>query len=292
MPMIVDPDAPPVEPPETVTSPDGWFRAAVDATWAGVWLAVDYTAGTPLADAADVVKVLITRQDPGAAAPVPVRGANLAWAMGGVGEGYDHEAPLGVGVTYTARPQYADGTWGPQSSLGIELAAPSPVADVWIKSVDEPGISARVTVTQWPQLSWQERIDQAVIAGSEFPAASQDVYGAASSEITLDADGSAIETVRTLLTTPGVRLLQTRPGYHRPDAFVLFSGPAEALDGGPDGARTFTASVLQVARPDTLGQPMRMPGWSYDAVAAQFATYDAVEAAYATYQSLALDGAL
>lgn len=292
MPMIVDPDAPPVEPPATVASPDGWLRAAVDASWAGVVLAVDYTAGTPLAGAVDVRKIRITRQDPGAPAGVPVRGADTAWAVEGVGQAYDHEAPLGVGVTYTCRPQYADGTWGPESSLGIEVTAPAPVADVWIKSLDEPGISARVTVTSWPQLAWESRIDQAPIAGSPFPAASQDVYGAASSDITLDAAGSAIETVRTLLTTPGVRLLQTRPDYRRPDTFVLFGSPAEALDAGPDGSRTFTASVLQVGRPDTQGQRMRMPGWSYDALAEQFATYDAVASSYPTYQSLAVRGLL
>lgn len=293
MPMIVDPDAPPVTPPATVSSPDGWLTAAVDTAWAGVVLAVDYTAGTtPLPGAVNVRRFLITRQDPGAAAAVPVRGTDLGWAVGGVGEGYDHEAPLGVGVTYTARPQYADGTWGPASSLGVLVPAPDPVADVWIKSLDEPGTSARVTVTAWPQLSWEARIDQATIEGSPYPATSQDVYSAAASDITLDAEGAAIETVRTLLTTPGVRLIQTRPGYYRPDMFVLFSGPAEAVDTTPDGARTFTASVVQVARPDTAGQRMRIPGWSYDALASQFATYDAVTASYATYQSLALHGAL
>lgn len=292
MPMIVDPDAPPVEPPDTVASPDGWLRAAADTAWAGVVLAVDYTLGTPLADAADVRKILITRQDPGAAAGVPVRGADTAWAVEGVGQAYDHEAPLGVGVTYTCRPQYADGTWGPESSLGIELPAPEPVADVWIKSLDEPGMSARVTVTSWPQLSWESRIDQAPVTGSPFPVASQDVYGAATSDLTMDAEGASIETVRRLLTEPGVRLLQTRPGYYRPDMFVMFASPAEALDAGPDGSRTFTAGVVQVARPDTQGQRMRMPGWSYDEVASEFATYDAVAASYPTYQSLAVRGLL
>ncbi|QCX81043.1 hypothetical protein C9F11_37300 [Streptomyces sp. YIM 121038] len=292
MPMIVDPGAPLVEPPETVSSPDGWLTAAVDAVWAGVVLSVDYTAATPLPDVADVRKVLITRQDPDAAAPVPVRGADLAWAIGGVSQGYDHEAPLGVGVTYTARPLFADGSWGPTSSLGLTLPAPAPPADVWIKSLEAPGASARVTVTAWPQLSWEARIDQAAIAGSRFPAAAQDVYAATASEITMDAEGSAIEAVRALLTTPGVLLIQTRAAYHRPDMYVLVSGPAEALDGEPDESRTFTASLVQVERPDTAGQRMRMPGWSYDALAEQVATYDAVEASYSTYRSLALRGVL
>jgi hypothetical protein len=290
MPMIVDPDAPPITPPETVTSPDSWLTAVVDTTWAGVVLAVDYNAGTPLTDAADVRRVLITRQDPGAAAPVPVRGANLAWALEGTGQAYDHEAPLGVGVTYTARPQYADGSWGPESSLGIQVPAPSPAADVWLKSLDLPGSSARVTVTAWPQLAWAARIDQAQVAGSAFPAAAQDVYGAAASDITLDADGDTIEAVRTLLTTPGVLLLQTQPGYHRPDMYALLSDPGESVDAAPDGARTFTAGVIQVERPDTDGQPMRMPDWSYDVLAGQYASYDAVEAAYSSFTSLATNG--
>ncbi|MDX2694945.1 hypothetical protein [Streptomyces ipomoeae] len=291
MPMIVDPDASPITPPETVTSPDGWLTAIVDAPWAGVILAVDYTAATPLAGVANVRRVLITRQDPGSSAPVPVRGANLAWAVAGTGQAYDHEALLGVGVTYTARPQFADGTWGPTSSVGITVPEPSPVADVWLKSLDLPGTSARVTVTAWPQLAWGARIDQAQVAGSPYPVAAQDVYGAAGSDITLDAEGDAIETVRELLTTPGVRLLQTRPSYHRPDMYVLLSDPAEAVDAAPDGSRTFTAGVVQVERPDTTGQPMRMPEWSYDVLAGAYASFDAAAAAYSSFTSLATNGA-
>lgn len=260
--------------------------------WEGTANASTSIRVTAVANAAGIRRLLITRQDPGASVPVPVRGANLAWAIEGAGEGYDHEAPLGVGVTYTARPQYADGTWGPESSLGIEVPAPSPVADVWVKSLDTPGASARVTVTAWPQLAWAARIDQALIAGSPYPVAAQDVYSAATSDITLDAEGTAIETVRALLTTPGVLLVQTRPEYHRPDMYILVTDPAEALDAGPDASRTFTAGVLQVERPDTLDQRMRIPGWSYDALAAQFATYDAAAASYPTYQSLALHGVL
>ncbi|RIH58469.1 hypothetical protein D3C59_34900 [Streptomyces sp. SHP22-7] len=51
--------------------------------------------------------------------PGPVR--DLAWAVGGVGQAYDHEAPLGVPVVYTATPQYQDGTWGAPTALGITV---------------------------------------------------------------------------------------------------------------------------------------------------------------------------
>jgi hypothetical protein len=290
--MIVDPSAPPVTPPETVVSPDGWLSAAVDAPWAGVVLAVDYTASTPLAGAADVLQVLITRQDPGADAPVPVRSADLAWALAGIGTAYDHEAPLGVGVVYTARPLYADGTWGPASSLAVTVPEPSQPADVWIKSIDDPGLSARVVVRSWPSLTWGATIDSSPIEDSRYPATAQGAYTSSSSDIVIDADGGAIESLETLLTTPGVRLLQTGPGSHRPDQYVLFGDIEQAMDGLPRESRSYAASLIQVARPDTTGQPMRMPGWSYDALAAQLATYDAVASAYPTYRALAVRGLL
>jgi hypothetical protein len=292
MPMIVDLDAPLIEPPETVTSPDGWFTAVVDALWAGVVLGVDYTAGSPLADAADVMRVRIVRQDPGASA-VPVRSADTAWAIEGVGTAYDHEAPLGVAVVYTATAIYADDTEGPSSSLSMTVPAPDPgPRDVWIKSVDEPGLSARVTVRSWPELTWAARIEQASAEGSRFPIASQDVYTAAASTIVLDAVGSQIETLERLLATPGVRLIQTRPDYHRADQFVLFGDVQQVMDSVPTESRSYQASVMQVARPDTEGQPLRLPAWSWDALAQQFATWDAVAASYPSWASLSVNGAL
>lgn len=293
MPMIVDPDAPLVEPPVVVVSPDGWLSAAVDGTWAGVTLAVDYTVGAPLAGAANVRKVRIMRTDPAATAAVPVRSADSAWAIGGRGTAYDHEAPLGVAVIYTATPTFEDGTTGASSSLAVTVAAPvKGLQDVWIKSLDEPGVSARVTVTSWPDLTWGARIEQSAVEGSAFPVTSQDVYGAAGSDMTVDAEGSQIEILERLLTTPGVRLIQTRPDYHRVDQYVLFSDVKQGMYSTPDQARSYTMGITQVGRPDTAGQPLRVPGWSWDALAAQFATWDAVEASYSSWASLSVDGAL
>lgn len=293
MPMIVDPDAPEITPPTVVTSPDGWLRATVDTAWAGVVLAVDYTAGTPLADAASVMKVQITRQDPGDGPQLPVRSADPAWAVEGVGTAYDHEAPLGVAVVYTAVPQYADGTTGPASALS--LTVPQPDAgphDVWLKSVDRPGLSAQVTVTSWPQLAWAARIDQATVLGSPFPVAAQDVYSSSTSSITIDTEGTAIETVQELLLTPGVLLIQTRAAYHRPDQYVLISNPQQAVVSTPAAPRTYTCDVIEVGRPDTAGQPLRLPAWSWDLLAQQVTTWDAVAATYSTWASLSINGAL
>lgn len=236
-------------------------------------------------------QVRIVRQDPGGGAPVPVRSADPAWAIGGVGTAYDHEAPLGVAVIYTATPIYEDGTSGPQSSLAVTVPAPQRgPGDVWVKSLDTPGTSARVTVIQWPQLTWAARLDTAEIVGSAFPAASQDVYGAAASSITIDAESTQIEAVEKLLTTPGVLLLQTRPDYHRPDQYVLVGDVQQQAISVPTESRTYTADLKQVGQPDTTGQPLRIPGWSWDELAQQFATWDAVAASYDSWASLSTNG--
>lgn len=291
MPMIVDLQVPEVTPPERVVSPDGRLAALIDDAWAGVVLSYSGSGGTPLPDVGQVRQVRIVRQDPGAPLPVPVRSADPAWAVEGMGTAYDHEAPLGVAVTYTATPVYADGTSGPASSLAVVLPMPAiGPGDVWIKSIDAPGLSAQVTVREWPQLTWAARIDAADIAGSPYAVASQDVYGAASSSIVIDAEGDQIEVLERLLTTPGVRLIQTRPDYRRPDQYVLFGDVQQTVDALPTGSRSYTASVTQVARPATAGQALRIPDWSWDELVGRFDSWDAVAAAYSTWSALSVQG--
>lgn len=296
MPMIVDPSAPLVTPPDTVVSPEGWLTAVVDATWAGVYLAVDYTAGdTPLDDVDDVRKVLITRQDPGAAAPVPVRSGNLAWAVEGVGQAYDHEAPLGVAVAYTARPLYANGTWGDETSLAVVVPAPNPGQnkDLWIKSLEEPGLSMRIMYGADQGTSSEARQDTAPRSGTPFTAVAWDTAAAPAESVQADVLAADIEQWRTLIRS-GVLLAQVRPGYQKPDRYFVAGVVTEKATGklGSTGGYTVGFDIVPMQRPDTVGQPMAAPGWSYDSVAAAFATYDAAGSAYATYAALATNGAV
>jgi hypothetical protein len=273
-----------------VTEPSPYIDGSLpDGAWEGAPHASPSVRVTALPDVDQVRKVLIVRQDPGRD-PVPVRSADSAWAVGGAGSAYDHEAPLGVGVVYSARPQFADGSWGPASSLALALPNPTIPMDVWIKSLDEPGLSTRVVVRSWPALTWAANIDTAAVDSSRFPAAAQGAYSASSSDIVIDADGTDIERLEKLLTTPGVRLIQARSDSHRRDMFVLFGDVQQTMDGRPGESRGYAASVLEVARPDTADQPLRIPGWSFDALAAQHATFNSVTASYPTFRSLAVRG--
>ncbi|WP_247691251.1 hypothetical protein [Streptomyces sp. B15] len=294
--MIVDPSAPQVTPPELVTSPDGWLTAAVDEQWAGVVLTVDYTAGgTPLPDVDQVRTVYIQRQDPGAAGPVPVRGADYGWAIEGAGAAYDHEAPLGVAVVYTVTVFYEDGSQGPSSSLSVTVPAPEPGEDrdLWVKSLDEPGLSARVMIVTWGQPSSAGRQDAVEVAGSPYRAVAFDVHGAETVQVTVDVPPEQVEQVRQLLRS-GVLLAQTRRGYYFADAFHVpadITGPTPTGKLGSSEGYQFTWTIEPLTRPDTQDQPMRLPTWSWDAVAEQFATWDAVAASYPTWAALSTNGA-
>ncbi|MGW6008680.1 hypothetical protein [Streptomyces sp. NPDC055210] len=295
MPLIVDPSAPQATPPATVTSPEGWLTAVIDEPWAGVVLAYDGTASTPLADVDDVRKVLITRQDPGASAPVPVRSGDLAWAVEGVGQAYDHEAPLGVAVAYTARPLYADGTWGPSTSLAVLVPAPAPAQsrDLWIKSVEEPGLSMRVMLGPAQGTTSAGRQDTAARSGSPFMAVAYDTAGAPAEQVSVDVLADDIVRWRKLIRS-GVLLAQVRPGYQQADRFFVPGDVGEKPTGklGSTGGYTVTFDITPQERPDTVGQPMCSPGWSYDLLAGAFATYDAVGASYSSYAALATNGAV
>ncbi|MFF1498713.1 hypothetical protein ACFVZR_02250 [Streptomyces sp. NPDC058316] len=293
MPMIVDPSAPQVKPPDRVTSVDGWFAANVDKPWAGVVLSVDYTT-PPNPSAETMWQVRVVRQDPGASAPVPVRSADPAWAIGGVGTAYDHEAPLGVPVVYTATPIYVDGSEGPSSSLAVTVPAPEPGddRDLWIKSLDTPGMSLRSMIVEWSGAASAGRQDGADIAGSAFRQIAYDEHGAEVLQVVVDVPPEAVDSMRALLRS-GVLLAQVRPGYLTPDAYFVpadLTGPTPTGRLGSSEGYRFGFTIEPLARPDTAGQPLRVPGWSWDILATRFATWDAVAASFSTWASLSTNG--
>ncbi|MFI5859147.1 hypothetical protein [Streptomyces parvulus] len=293
MPMIVDPAAPQIVPPTTVTSPEGWLTAVVDEAWAGVLLAYNAATEPAVPNVGQVLRVLITRTDPGAAGPVPVRSGDLAWAVAGVGQAYDQEAPLGVPVVYTATPQYQDGTWGPATALGITVPAPLPAQtkDLWLKSVEEPGLSMRVMYGPAQGMASAARQETAGRSGSGYTAVAYDTAAAPAESVSVDVLAEDILQFRQLIRS-GVLLAQVRPGYRIPDRYFVPGDVGEKPTGklGSTGGYTVTFDIVPIERPATADQPMRAPNWSYDKLAEQFGTYDAVTATYATYAAQATNG--
>ncbi|MFD5838228.1 hypothetical protein ACFWHV_32465 [Streptomyces collinus] len=242
----------------------------------------------------DIMRVRIVRQDPGAAEPVPVRSADPAWAIEGVGAAYDAEAPLGVGVVYTATAIYADGSTGPSSSLAVTVPAPEPgdERDLWIKSVDEPGLSMRAMVVDWQAPTSAGRQDTANVAGSPYVAVAYDEHAAEVYSVVVDVPPEDVDRMRELLRS-GVLLAQARPGYLFPDAFHVpadISGPTPTGKLGSSEGYRFGWTIQPTSRPATAEQPMRLPSWSWDTLAEQFGSWDAVETSYSSWASLSTNG--
>jgi len=286
MPMIVDPNAPEIEPPTEVVSTDGHLTAVIDEPYAGVLLVCD-RSGDPTV----IPHWRIERVNPDGSRHL-VRSGDPVWSPGGYGLAYDHEAPLGVAVLYVATPLGADGQPAADASeVAVTIPVPAFPRDVWIKSTDRPTASQRVHVEEWPELSSEARRQLVTIPGNRYPVAVSDVYDAATSSMTLFTE-SVIEAqaLRNLLESPDVLLVSARPEHNRPDEFVVAGTLTEAIIGPGDPARRWTVPLQPVARPDTSDQTMRMPGWSSDELLSRFATLAAVEASYPTNAAAATDG--
>ncbi|GGQ81339.1 hypothetical protein [Streptomyces flaveolus] len=266
------------------------------AVWEGAPNASPSQLVTAVPNAAEVLQVRITRTDPGATEPVPVRSGDPAWAVEGVGAAYDHEAPLGVPVIYTATPIYQDGSTGPSSALAVTVPAPEPGEDrdLWVKSIDEPGLSMRVMLVDWPGPTATGRQETLDVDGSPYRAVAYDVHGAETIPIVVDVPPEDVDRMRELLRS-GVLLAQARPGYYFPDAFHVpadITGPTPTGKLGSSEGYRFGWTIEPFERPDPAGQPMMLPNWSYDRMAAQFGTYDAVAGSYSSYAALSTDGVL
>lgn len=286
MPMIVDPDAPPIEPPDEVSSVDGYLIAILDAPYAGALLVMDRPSyGAP------ITHWLVERVHPDGSRH-RVRSGDPVWAPGGMGLCYDHEAPLGVAVLYSATPLDADGeAVADASTVALTIPTPGFPRDVWIKSAERPSVSLRVHVEEWPALANEPRRQLVTIPGDRYPIAVSDVYDAATSEMTLYTETlSEAIAMRDLLESPDVLLVSTQPEHNRPDEFVVTGQLTETIIGPGNPARRWTVPLQPVARPATRDQIMRMPGWSCDELLERFATLAAVAASYPYNAAAATDG--
>ncbi|MDX2802373.1 hypothetical protein PV365_43395, partial [Streptomyces scabiei] len=173
----------------------------------------------------------------------------------------------------------------------VPAPAVAETKDLWVKSLEEPGLSMRVMLMAAQGTTSAGRMDTAVRSGSPYTAVAYDTAAAPSETVSVDVLAEDIAAFRRLIRS-GVLLAQVRPGYQVPDRFFVPGDVAEKPTGrlGSTGGYTVTFDIVPIERPDTSGQPMAAPGWSYDLLAAQFGTYDAVTASYATYAALATNG--
>ncbi|WP_247223629.1 hypothetical protein [Streptomyces scabiei] len=199
-----------------------------------------------------------------------------------------------MAVAYTATPLYADGTWGPSTSLAVTVPAPAvaQTKDLWIKSLETPGLSMRVMLMPAQGTTSAARMDSAPRSGSPYTAVAYDTAGAPSESVSVDVLAADIVQFRQLIRS-GVLLAQVRPGYQIPTGTSCRRRGREAHRQARGDRRLHRHVRHHADRAARHRRPADgRPGWSYDAVEAAFATYDAVTASYATYAALATNGAV
>lgn len=287
MPIIITPGVLPPDPPVEVVSPDGYLTVWRDDPWAGVYLVADFSPLNP-----DPAQVRFTRVGPDGI-EVPVRGGDVAWAPGGVAVGYDHEAPLGQSSAWYAYPIAWDGTVGARSlGAAVTPPEPQPTRDVWLKALTAPALSQRVQVLAWPTLEYGERQERFDVLGASSPVMRVDKWSLPTSSVTLMTETLAERTALLALLTAGTTLLaQTRQVNGRPDAYWVPGQLTETMPGqSDDPCREWTLPVTAVDRPATVGEPLRIPGRSYDDSSATWPTYADRTATGQTYHEVTTGG--
>lgn len=218
---------------------------------------------------------------------VLVRSGDPAIAAGGLAVAYDHEAPLGVAVSWTATPIWRDGTEGAVAQ-GVALVIPAPEGRVWLKSIDDPNLSLSLQpILPLPTFSRRAQSSTQDINDSPYPAVTYGRRKAPSSTLTLFTETlDEAQALDDLLAEGGPLLWQVTPGQVlRPNAYVVVGdvdeAPAATMD---DPSRVWTLPLIEVDRIPTIDAPLYIPGHSYDDSSSAVATYDLWSVLYPTYQ--------
>lgn len=272
MPIISGPPAVVV----TGTSSDG-VVAAETRSYASVGVTVNWTA----AAGAVPWRTTVTRRSGGVT--VNVRSGDLAYTPGGAGYVYDHEAPLDGQVTYQA---YGYDPLGAlvRTSTPVTLTLPTlPAASkLWLKAVNHPTLSLQLYGSVVAERV--RRVETFDVPGQPSGPRWVDVLSTRRGTLrVVTVSGVERDSLRDLLEE-GDLLVQAPAAQGMPDMFLTVTAEKES----PVGPRGNTVTRWELAfsegtRPSTVGSPLRIPGWTNDAVLASYSSYSALDAAFPTY---------
>jgi hypothetical protein len=150
----------------------------------------------------------------------------------------------------------------------------------------------RAMLVDWSGATAAGRQDTADVAGSPYRQSRTTSTQPSRCRSSSTSPPEDVDRMRELLRS-GVLLAQARPAYLFPDSFHVpgdITGPTPTGKLGSTEGYRFGWTIDPVARPDATGQPMRLPGWSWDVVADRFASWDAVAASYPSWASLSTNG--
>lgn len=195
-----------------------------------------------------------------------VRGGDFKKTSSGWARTYDSEAPLGVSSSYAAEPVYSqDGDLVGPLTTSAAMTVPPGNRSTWIKSLENPAYSVQVMISNWSSFGASSYYSTDRVPGTSLPGGVFDAMGGYSGQasfVTMN-DNEAERMLQ--LMNEGMLLIQTDPKYKRPTTMYIIVDSWSRNDFAKmdSDEKVWEVNYTQMERPDTFGQPTRMPNSSF-----------------------------
>jgi hypothetical protein len=243
--------------PTEATSTDGIITARLRAQHAGVLLTAQ-TGARPT-----VASVTFLRIDPDGSEHI-VRGGDYTSVNTGFAVAYDAEAPLGVPVDYRVE-LYAAGADEPEYRSQPATAMLPTLAQTAMLAVDRPSAHVPFYTSTYDSLSRSRDATVLRVIGRADPVVLSGTRSLRQFGFTALVANDALDTFDALLEADGPMLLRPQPQVGLPAMYVQVTD--DAREGYVQGAgrmyKQWSTSLVEVARPNTSGSAVRIPGQSF-----------------------------
>jgi hypothetical protein len=271
MPVVVPVASPVSSTTVDATSFDGRVRAIDDPKFGGVRIKLDYSLD--LSSWSSPFRCTVYRENADGTVHT-VRGGDPYLNYSGKGWLYDQEAPLGQAVSYYAVPVDSTGALAQQSaSAAITTSAPtggymSP--DMWLVNLEDPSASIQARGTSTLGGSYNGRNDKQTVLGSPYPVVTPDTRNGLGTSISVLTVGQAEFLAMQKLLNQTV-IMRKSSLWERPDGYFTVDDVSYAAQSANTGRGVYLwqLGLIEVSRPNTYGQTVATPTFTFAASTAQ-----------------------
>jgi hypothetical protein len=272
MPVVVPTGSPVSSSTTDSTSFDGRIRVIDDPAFGGVRIKIDYSLDLNLWSSPFQCTVYRKHED---GSVYTVRGGDPYLNYAGKGWLYDQEAPLGQPVSYYAVPIDADGSTGVQSAVASILTG-TPAGgfnspDMWLVNLADPSASVRARGLNTLAGNYNGRSDKQTVLGSPFPTVTPDTRNGLSTQITVLTVGQQEFVAMQKLLKQSI-IMRKSSLWERPDGYFTVDDASYAAQtaGTGRGAYAWQMGLTEVNRPNTYGQTVASPSFTFASYRDQF----------------------
>ncbi|MEV7364241.1 hypothetical protein [Streptomyces sp. NPDC091299] len=202
----------------------------------------------------------------------------------------DHEAPIGVPVSYYVEITQTSGPPATRSVGSVTLTLDDP-NEAWLKDPGNPQRNMRVLVEKAPD--WSRPIEQSasVVRGRRNKVILSDVRQGLEGDLSIwTRTDEERASLHLLIDSGNVLLWQAAPGMGVDDMYVNVGQTTEGRIGGPASEpwRAWTLPLTQADMPTTTGIN-GSGGRTWQDILAEFDTWADVRSEYATWEDVFLD---